>query len=121
MYVPFQDATFLPVSFDAGKYVHGNIELPRVDAIAAKATDGKVWVALTNLDPNRPVTLNVAVPGGAKVNRARGEILSAPKVDSVNSFEAPEVVKARPLNAKVSGGKIAVTLAPASVAVIGLE
>ena len=121
MYVPFQDATFLPVSFDAGKYVHGSIELPRVDAIAAKATDGKVWVALTNLDANRPVTLNVAVPGGAKVNRARGEILSAPKVDSVNSFEAPEVVKPRALNARVSGGKITVTLAPASVAVIGLE
>jgi alpha-N-arabinofuranosidase len=120
MYVPFQDATFLPVSFDAGKYVHGSIELPRVDAIAAKATDGKVWVALTNLDANRPVTLNVAVPG-VKASRARGEILSAPKVDSVNSFEAPEVVKPRALNARVSGGKITVTLAPASVAVIGLE
>src|SRR5213078_2781201 len=36
MYVPFQDATFVPVTFDAGKYVHGDITLPRVDAIAAK-------------------------------------------------------------------------------------
>ena len=36
MYVPFQDATFVPVTFDAGTYTHGDITLPRVDAIAAK-------------------------------------------------------------------------------------
>jgi alpha-N-arabinofuranosidase len=120
MYVPFQNATFLPASFDAGKYVHGDIELPRVDAIAAKDANGKVWLALTNLDPKQATTLNVRLPG-VKVSKARGEILSAPKVDSVNSFEAPEVVKPRPLNAKVSGGSVSVTLAPASVAVIGLE
>ena len=36
MYVPFQDATFVPVTFDAGTYTQGDITLPRVDAIAAK-------------------------------------------------------------------------------------
>ena len=36
MYVPFQDATFVPVTFDAGAYTHGNITLPRVDAMAAR-------------------------------------------------------------------------------------
>src|ERR1051325_11553929 len=28
MYVPFQDATFVPVKLDAGSYKHGDIELP---------------------------------------------------------------------------------------------
>ena len=27
MYVPFQDATFVPVTFDAGTYTHGDITL----------------------------------------------------------------------------------------------
>ena len=54
MYVPFQDATFVPVTFDAGTYTHGDITLPRVDAIAAKDAGGKLWLALTNLDPNQP-------------------------------------------------------------------
>ena len=36
MYVPFQDATFLPVNLTAGTYKAGDIELPRVDAIAAR-------------------------------------------------------------------------------------
>src|SRR6185503_10166552 len=35
MYVPFQDATFVPMTFDAGTYKQGAITLPRVDAIAA--------------------------------------------------------------------------------------
>ena len=46
MYVPFQDATFVPVTFDAGTYKHGEITLPRVDAIAAKDASGTVWLAL---------------------------------------------------------------------------
>ena len=53
MYVPFQDATFVPVTFDAGTYTHGNITLPRVDAIAAKDASGKLWLEVTNLDPIR--------------------------------------------------------------------
>ena len=60
MYVPFQDATFLPVTFDAGSYTHGDIALPRVDAIAAKDGAGTLWFALTNVDPDRPA--DVAVP-----------------------------------------------------------
>ncbi len=43
MYVPFQDATFVPVAFDAVIYTQGNISLPRVDAIAAKDTYGRLW------------------------------------------------------------------------------
>ena len=53
MYVPFQDATFVPVTFDAGTYTHGDITLPRVDAIAAKDASGTLWLAFTNLDPNQ--------------------------------------------------------------------
>jgi len=120
MYVPFHDATFLPVSFDAGKYRRGEIELPRVDAMAARDAQGKVWVALVNLDPTRPVTVDIQVPG-VKSKGARGETLIAPKIDSVNTFEAPETVKPRAVSAKVSGGKTAMTLQPASVTVVALE
>ena len=42
IYVPFQDATFVPVSFDAGTYTHDRISLPRIDAIAAKDKAGKL-------------------------------------------------------------------------------
>ncbi|HKE95970.1 MAG TPA: alpha-L-arabinofuranosidase C-terminal domain-containing protein [Povalibacter sp.] len=118
LYVPFQDATFLPVTFDAGTYVRGDVTLPRVDAIAAKDKHGKVWLALTNVDPNRPAQIELS---GTKVTKAAGETLSAPKIDSINTFDAPTTVAPKPFSARASGGKLTLKLAPQSVTVVALE
>jgi alpha-N-arabinofuranosidase len=88
MYLPFQDATFVPVTFEAGSYTHGDITLPRVDAIAAKDADGKLWLAITNLDPTRPVEIKATLLG-VMANCVSGKTLTAPKVDGINSFVAP--------------------------------
>jgi alpha-N-arabinofuranosidase len=47
--------------------------------------------------------------------------LTAPKVDSVNSFEAPNAVAPKPVSVKAQGGKLALQLEPKSVTVIALE
>jgi len=120
MYVPFQDATFVPVAFDAGTYTHGNISLPRVDAIAAKDTTGKLWLAIINLDPNQPAEIEASL-SGITAKAAAGEILTAPKVDSVNSFDAPKTVVPKPVSARVQGGKLALKLDPKSVTVVSVE
>jgi len=120
MYVPFQDATFVPVSFDAGTYKHGDITLPRVDAIAAKDASGKLWLEITNLDPNEPVEIQASV-AGITAKSAAGETLTAPRVDSVNTFEAPDAVTPKPIAAKVEGGKVALSLEPKSVTVVSIE
>jgi alpha-L-arabinofuranosidase len=119
MYVPFQDATFVPVAFNAGTYTHGDITLPRVDAVAAKGADGKLWLAITNVDPNRPVEVEASITGIAATSAA-GETLTAPKVDSVNDFEAPNTVAPKPVAAKVQGGKLNLKLEPKSVTVISV-
>jgi alpha-N-arabinofuranosidase len=120
MYVPFQDATFVPVTFDAGSYTHDNITLPRVDAIAAKDANGKLWLEITNLDPNQPVEFEVGL-AGITAKSAAGETLTAPKVDSVNTFDAPNTVVPKPVSAKVQGGKLTLKLEPKSVTVISVE
>ena len=120
MYVPFQDATSVPVSFDAGTYTHDSITLPRLDAIAARDAAGQLWLAMTNIDPDQPVAMEATVAGIA-AKAARGETLTAPKVDSVNTFDAPQVVAPTPVAAKVQGGKVFLTLAPKSVTVISVE
>ncbi len=119
MYVPFQDSTFLPVSYDAGSYKFETFTLPRVDVLAAKTKDGKIVVSLTNVDPDRPATIDVAIPGAS--GTARGQVLAAPKVDSVNTFAAPKTVVPKPATASVSDGKLSVTLPPASVTVLTVE
>jgi alpha-N-arabinofuranosidase len=120
MYVPFQDATFVPVQLDRQKYVYGDIELPRVDAIAAKGSDGKVWLAIANVDPKRAARIRVAASGRSNV-QLRGETLVAPRIDSVNTFDAPNTVVPKPIAGKRSGNATVLELAPASVTVVSFQ
>src|ERR1700730_16506653 len=120
MYVPFQDATFLPVTFNAGTYTHDGITLLRVDAIAAKDKAGKLWLAITNIDPNQPAEMEVSL-AGINAKSATGETLTASKVDSVNTFDAPNTVVPKPVSAKAQDGKLTLELAPKSVTVIAVE
>jgi alpha-N-arabinofuranosidase len=120
MYVPFQDATFVPVTFNAGVYTNGNITLPRVDAIAAKDSAGKLWLEVTNVDPNQSLEIEVSL-AGITAKSASGETLTAPKVDSVNTFEAPNTVVPKPISAKIQDGKITLKVDPKSVTVISIE
>lgn len=120
MYVPFQDATLVPAVFDAGAYVHGDITLPRLDVIAAKDTSGKLWLAITNLDPNQPAEIEANL-AGINAKSLVGETLTAPKVDSVNQFDAPNTVVPKRVSAQVQGGRLALKLEPKSVTVISIE
>lgn len=115
MYVPFQDATLLPVTINGGEFTSGTITLPRVDAVAARGKDGKVWLSLTNLDPNH--TADVTASGTAAV----GEVLSAERVDTINTFDAPAAVTPKPFSAKAEGGSLLLHLPPHSVTVVRLE
>ena len=120
MYVPFQDAAWVPVTFDAGRYTHGNVTLPRLDAIAARDASGKLWLEITNLDPEEPLEIEAALPGIA-ARSAAGETLTAAQVDTVNTFDAPKAVAPKPISVKVEGGKLALQVEPKSVTVIGVE
>jgi alpha-L-arabinofuranosidase len=75
---------------------------------------------VTNLDPERPVTIEASL-AGVTPRSAAGETLTAPRVDSVNSFEAPDTVVPKPIAAKVRGATLALTLEPKSVTVISVE
>src|SRR5450631_1688772 len=75
MYVPFQDAKFVPVTFDAGTYKHGSVTLPRVDAIAAKGADGKLLLEITNLDAETPVAIDADL-AGMTAKSAKAETLT---------------------------------------------
>ena len=120
MYVPFQDATFVPVALNAGTFTRGDISLPRVDAIAAKDATGKLWLEITNLDPNQPVEIEASL-AGITAKSAAGETLTAPKVDSVNTFDAPSTVVPKHVSAKVQDGKLILKLEPKSVTVISVD
>ncbi len=120
MYLPFQDATFVPIDFNGGVYTHDGISLPRVDAIAARDPSGKLWLELTNVDPNGAAEVEMTI-AGINAKKAVGETLTAPKVDSVNTFEAPNTVVPKPFSGRVIGDKLTVRLEPKSVSVFSVE
>jgi alpha-L-arabinofuranosidase len=120
MYVPFQEATHVPVTIDAGEYLMGDIRLPRLDVVAAKDAQGTLWLSLTNIDPHRPATLSVAL-NGARPTRGIGQILTAPAVDSHNDFDHPAVVAPAAYSARAEAGGLRFDLPPKSIVVVRVE
>jgi alpha-N-arabinofuranosidase len=120
MYVPFQDATFVPLSLSAGEWSQGSIRLPRLDAIAAKDGAGRLLLSVTNLDPARPANIDVNV-AGASVKSVSAQTLTAAKVDSINTFDAPDTVEPKPLIATLDAGRLHATVPPKSVTVFTLS
>jgi alpha-L-arabinofuranosidase len=120
MYVPFQDAVSIPVTFDAGTYTHGSVSLPRVDAIAAKSSDGKLLLEITNLDAENSVTVDAALTG-VNAKSAKAETLTAPAVDSINTFESAKTVVPKAAQVKVENGRVSLTVGPRSVTVVSIE
>ena len=120
MYVPFQDATLIPIAFDAGNYTHGSVTLPRADAIAAKSADGKLLLEITNLDAENPAIIDADL-AGITAKSASAETLTGDAVDSINTFESPNSVVPKPTAVKVQNGKLSITVAARSVTVISIE
>lgn len=120
MYLPFQDATLIPVTYAGGSYTFGDVTLPQVDVIAARGKDGQVWLSLTNLDPERSASISPQV-AGMNPATATGEVLTAAKVDAVNTFEAKSAVAPAPYRAESTGGKLVLQLAPKSITVVRLQ
>jgi alpha-L-arabinofuranosidase len=79
-----------------------------------------LWIALTNLDPNQPAEIEASV-AGISAKSVAGETLSASKVDSVNTFDAPNTVVPKLVSATIQGGKLILKLDPKSVTVVSVE
>ncbi|MGB3378260.1 MAG: alpha-L-arabinofuranosidase C-terminal domain-containing protein, partial [Allopontixanthobacter sediminis] len=119
LYLPMQDATLVPVRFEAGSYTHEGITLPGVDAAAFRDKAGGLWLALVNLDPNQSREIAIDVTGLA-VTVAKGEVLTGDNVNSLNTFGAPDNVAPAPIAGTVTVGTLRVELPGKSVAVLAL-
>lgn len=121
MFVPFQDATALPVELQAPHYAFGDVSVPGLSASAARTSDGRIILSLVNLNPRGAVQVGVGTRGFA-VRRVSGEILTATTMDAHNSFESPEVVRPMAFSgARLTGRTLEVKLPAKCVVVLSLE
>jgi alpha-N-arabinofuranosidase len=121
MFKVHQGATVLPLTLTTPDYAVGDKAIPAVSASASKDKAGKVHVSLANANPNTAITVSATLAGiGAK--GVTGRVLTAPAIDSHNTFAAPEVVKpAKFEGATLAGDKLTITLPAKSIVVLELE
>ncbi|MCD2323070.1 alpha-N-arabinofuranosidase [Sphingomonas sp. IC-56] len=121
MYKPWQDAKVLPITINAPWYNKNQFTMPAVSGSAVRGKDGRVHIGLSNLDPNRPNTVSVKL-SGVTAGSVSGRVLTAPAINTHNTFDAPEAVKPVPFSdAQVSGDTLTVSLPAKSVVVLNLQ
>ncbi|WP_428027984.1 alpha-N-arabinofuranosidase [Altererythrobacter sp.] len=116
LYVPFQGAIPFPAKVNSPRYIEGDVDIPMVDASAAKDANGKMWLSLVNLDPNKAVRITTDFTG-----KAKGRMLTAAKIDSHNTFDKPDTVKPVAYSGRTVGGKLVFDLPAKAIAVVAIN
>lgn len=114
LYKPFRNAAVLPVTLETTTGA-------RVDVTAARGDDGRVHVALVNLDADQPVTVRLALAGGV-ARRVEGQVLTASGMDAHNTFAASGTLAPTPFRgARLDDGKLIASLPSKSLVVLTLH
>jgi len=116
MYQPFMEATPFKATVSTATYAVGKYKLPLVDVSAARAKDGKLYLAIVNTDPHRSVDVKTNVNGVG-----RGRIITADKMDAHNTFDKPNTVRPIPFKSSIQDGKMSFDMPAKSVAVVTVD
>ena len=121
MFKSYQDGTALPVDIQSAWYNKEGSTLPAVSASAVRDKEGRLHVALVNVNPNQPATITAQIPGGVATS-ATGRVLTAAAMNAHNTFDQPAAVKpAAFTDASIQSGSLKATLPPKSVVVLDLK
>jgi alpha-L-arabinofuranosidase len=105
-----QDATCLPLHLDEGSCEADGKKMPRLNASASRDASGKIHISLCNLHHEEGAEVGIELRGG-DVSRVTGSLLTAPAMDSRNTFEKPDAVKPVQFDdAKLAGNRLTVKL-----------
>jgi alpha-L-arabinofuranosidase len=121
MYLPFQDATFLPVEIKAPTLISGKDRFPAFNLSAARGKDGKVHIAVANMDADKGQAIRLDL-GSLKAKMVIGEILTHAKMDAHNIPGEMAQVKPAPFKgATLAKGTLLLNVPAKSVVVLKLE
>ena len=121
LYQVHQDAEWLLLQFASPDYTLGTEKIPALNASASKDKNGTVHISLVNLDPNKPLALETALPG-VSWKTVTGSIVTSASVSDYNTFDQPGIIKpAAFTGAKKRGNKLAVVLPPKSVIMLEVK
>jgi alpha-L-arabinofuranosidase len=121
MYKVHQDATLLPINISCGTYTYNGKSLPALSASASKDKNGTIHVSLVNIDPKKPIELEIDVRG-YKFSKVTARILTSNDVTDHNTFENPNVVVPKEFSSfKVKEGLLSINMPSKSIIVFELK
>ncbi len=121
MYRVHQGATMIPIELNAPEYKLNDASVPSLHASASRDAAGRLHLSIVNLDPNRSAETTVTITGGV-VKSVTGEVLTATAMNAMNTFAAPNTVKAVAFSGhKLSGSQLTVNIPSKSVVVLELR
>lgn len=122
MYKVHQDATMLPLDIISPSYSRLGKEINSVSASASKDSNGKIHVSIVNIDPNQSVDITGTIKDLKNGRFVSGNIITAPKTDSHNTFEKPNEVELKDFkDAAVKNDVLTVKIPAKSVVTIELN
>jgi alpha-L-arabinofuranosidase len=113
LYKPFRGATPLQAKLETPRWKQGDLELPAVDVSVARGADGKLHLALVNLDPARPARVATNLKSAAQ-----GRVLTAAAMDAHNTFDKPQALVPAPYSARPGASGLVLDLPPKSIVVV---
>ena len=115
------DATLLDFGIPDGVCGPSEYPVPRFSGTASESEEGAVNVTICNLDPGGNNSVTVEVRGKA-IQSVRGRTLTSGAVNDHNTFQNPDLVAPKTLDAvAVDGNTITVDLPGKSVSVLSIE
>lgn len=101
MYLPFQDATSLPLELASPDTRIGDVTIPTLSASAARGGDGRIHLGIANMNPRDDVRLHVNLQG-VTPRRLHGQRLTSARMDAHNVPGEPEQIAPAPY----TGGRV---------------
>ena len=121
MYKVHQGATLIPVELTAPNYTFAGTSVPSLHASASRDKAGKLHVSIVNLDPNRSAQVSMRIAGAAVAN-ITGRVLTAPAINTVNTYDKPDAVSPVSFSGfKTQGRQVTLTLPSKSVVMLEIE
>jgi alpha-L-arabinofuranosidase len=121
MYRVHQGATMIPTDLSVPDYKLGEASVPSLSVSASRDVGGRVHLSIVNLDPLRAADLSATFSGAAP-GAITGEVLTAPAMNAMNTFEHPNNIKPVPFNgSKAQGSQLILSIPAKSVVVLELK
>jgi alpha-N-arabinofuranosidase len=118
MYKVHQNGTLIPVEVTAPEYKFGQAAIPSLHASASRDRSGRLHISIVNLDPNRSARVSMRITG-ATAGNITGQVLTAPAMNTTNTFDKPDAIKpVRFTGLKVEGDRILLNLPSKSVVLL---